>query len=69
MSKMGNLVLAMQEELEIIMDPTFVFHPSGIGLARFEIMAKTLSSQGFFCSAGDCETFSDQYQEYQEMSA
>ena len=25
MSKMGNLVLAMQEELEIIMDPTFVF--------------------------------------------
>ncbi|MDA9002791.1 hypothetical protein N9J19_00315 [bacterium] len=66
---MGNLVLAMQEELEIVMDPTFVFHPSEIGLTRFEIMAKTLTSQGFYCNARDCELFYDQYQEYEEMSA
>ena len=65
MSKMGSLVLAMQEELEIHMDPAFSFHPSELGLTRFEIMANTLTSQGFYCSASDCEQFAEQQQEWE----
>lgn len=60
MSKMGSLVLAMQEELEIHMDPSFSFHPSELGMTRFEIMARTLSSQGFYTTASDCEAFAEQ---------
>ena len=65
MSKMGSLVLAMQEELEIHMDPSFSFHPSELGMTRYEIMAKTLTSQGFYCSARDCEQFAVQQQEWE----
>ena len=63
MSKMGSLVLAMQEELDIVMDPSFSFHPSELGMTRFEIMAKTLTSQGFYTTASDCEAFAEQQRE------
>ena len=69
MSKMGNLVMAIQEEVGIVMDPAFSFHPSELGMSRYEIAAKELSRQGFYCSAGDCEQVWDDYikHEYCEL--
>lgn len=52
---MGNLVMAIEEEVSIVMDPSFSFHPSELGMTRFEIAAKTLESQGFWATASDCE--------------
>jgi len=63
MSKMGSLVLAMQEELEIHMDPAFSFHPSELGKSRFELAAETLTSQGFYTTATDCQQMWDQMNE------
>jgi hypothetical protein len=55
MSAMGNLVLAIQEEVELVMDPSFSFHPSELGLSRFEIASRELKRSGFWATAGDCE--------------
>lgn len=63
MSKMGSLVLAMQEELEIVMDPTYCFHPSELNKSRFQLAAETLTSQGFYTTASDCEQMWEQMNE------
>lgn len=67
MSAMGNLVIAIEEELEFVMDRDFVFHPSELNMSRFEIAAKTLSSQGFYASAKDCELVWAQGNEFCEL--
>ena len=55
MSRMGNLVMAIEEEVAIVMDPGFSFHPSELGMTRYEIAAAELESQGFYATASDCE--------------
>jgi|MEHZ01.5.fsa_nt_MEHZ011340751.1_4 hypothetical protein len=67
MSRMGNLVLAIEEEVSIAMDPKFDFHPSELNMSRFEIAAKTLQSQGFYASASDCELVWNQSNEFCEL--
>lgn len=47
MSKMGDLVLAMQTELEVVMNDSFCFHPSELSKSRFEIARDSLINQGY----------------------
>ena len=61
MSKMGNLVMAIQEEVGNVMDPSFSFHPSELGMTRYEIAANELKRQGFYASPDMCEQVWDEY--------
>jgi hypothetical protein len=62
---MGNLVMAIEEEVSIAMDPKFVFHPSELKMTRFEIAAAQLKSQGFWASPSDCEQIWEQMNEHE----
>jgi len=63
MSKIGGMVLAMQTELECVMDSSFCFHPSELNKSRFEIAAQALRNEGYYVNASDMEAMWDQMNE------
>jgi hypothetical protein len=67
MSRMGNLVVAIEEELQFVMDGDFVVDPDQINMSLFEIASRNLSSQGFYASANDCELVWAQGNEFCEL--